>query len=189
MSGQYEKEDGERDIVRANELVASIGDTAGTIQDNVRTFEKAIKPLKDKLDEDNAPLQWQRDDAMKELAVVMQRLIAHKVIKGKSVQLQSGGVAVRASTTLEVKDESLLRKKLRSLRVLLQAYVPNEPRFKLDKKKLGKFLKTRRGRELMPKLDGIVEFQDHERLTVTVPRVAEEIRLDLNPLRIDLPSS
>lgn len=173
------EKDEKRELARLNDLVAQIGELQLEIQRNALEYEDAVRPIKQQFEESVDRLTAERDDLMTEATSVMLTLIGSESLKGKSVTLRSGKVAVRDSTSITILDSSQMLRRARRLRIVRAIYDPREPQ--LNKSKLKALLKRRPN--LAALLSSVVREDTKSRLTVTPATVQTEVSRDLSPLQ------
>lgn len=181
MGTQYTAEQESEDLARAEVLVATVGDTQDEIHSKELAFEEEIRPAKERLALESDALAAARDEALNELATIVERLLASPRVKGKSIQFRSGTVSVREATALEVNDDRLL---VLAKRLGLLNLVSVRPPRQVRKNMLGKLLDTRP--ELLRQLSSAVTKLTTRRMTVKPVRFQSGMTKDLHPLRTNL---
>jgi len=181
MDGQYNKEDADRDIGRAEALVASLGGIEHDLKRHVLAYENGIKPFKARLQRESEPLLAGREEALGELSEIIERLLASRHLKGKSLMLRSGTVSVRETSSLEV-DEPLLMKLARKFGVWKQ--VSSFQSRKIKHTLINRLLETRP--DLVDKLSAALTRKKTRRMTVKLPKPQVELSRELHPLRVTL---
>lgn len=181
MDGQYDKEDADRDIGRAEALVTSLDGIELDLKRHALAYENGVRPLKARLKRESEPLLVGREEALGELSEIIERLLASRRLKGKSLMLRSGTVSVRETSSLEVNEEHLLEL-ARKLGVLRQLSDP-QPR-KIKRTLINRLLKKRP--DLVDKLSAALTRKKTRRMTVKLRTVQVEVSRDLKPLRTTL---
>lgn len=187
MSEQEEEwntEEGPEELLaRADEILGTLGEAQRAIAGQKARYDAHFAKLREQQAAESAPWAEKRDGAMDELAKIAVHLEAIGALKGRSVHLRNGKLAIRDSKpTLVITDEKTLMRRLRQLRLLkLTTNIPARVIVKDKVKKLPS--------GLLAKLRPFAYLEVKTRVTATPAQTQAEISRDLNPLQRSIAES